>query len=449
MSTAVRSGLISVLIILLGVGGFILLKATKPPPPEKESAVAVPIVRVMDVKKKDIRAEVVESGNVQPKTILDLITEVSGRVTYVSESLQIGYFVTKDELLVEIDPREYRLSVAQFRAQIAQLKAEMAGLVQERENILRNLAVEKAKLELSRSELDRKKKLYESGSLSQSDYDRQNLEYMQMEASHLNQQNALALLKSSEELTKAKMEATEAQLDSANLKLEKTKIFAPFDGRVHEEDVDEGEYIVTGKRLATIYDISAMEIVINLSPEKGMRLVEPLKEFHDFSSFPDLKEINALFKTYGPKGLVRLRVQNRDTTWPCQVTRLKGALDQTTRTIPVVVEVKDPFKDAQPGVRPPLVPGMFVEVVLQGKVFKDVARIPRSAVHEGEVYLLAGGRLQVKPVEIAMMTREDALISKGLNDGDKVILSQIPVPIPGSPLREAPKKPGNQAKISH
>ena len=214
MNAALRSGLISVLIILLGIGGFILLKKTKPAPPEKESAAAVPIVRVLQVEKEDIRAEVVESGNVQPKTILDLITEVSGKVIYVSESLQIGYFVTKGELLVEIDPREYRLSVVQFKAQFAQLRAEMARLTQERENILRNLEVEKAKLELVKSELDRKKKLYESGSLSQSDYDRQNIEYKQMEASHLNQRNALALLKSSEELTQAKMEATEAQLEN-------------------------------------------------------------------------------------------------------------------------------------------------------------------------------------------------------------------------------------------
>ena len=132
--------------------------------------------------------------------------------------------------------------------------------------------------------------------------------------------------------------------------------------------MDEGEYIATGKRLATIYDISVMEIVINLSPEKGMQLVEPLKEHHDFSAFPDLKEINQMFKTYGPRGFVRLRVRDRETTWPCQVTRLEGALDQTTRTIPVVVEVKDPFKEAQPGVRPPLVPGMFVRRAASGEI---------------------------------------------------------------------------------
>ena len=211
--------------------------------------------------------------------------------------------------------------------------------------------------------------------------------------------NALALLKSAEELTKAKMEATDAQLGSAKLKLEKTKIFAPFNGRVQDEDVDDDEYIATGKRLATIYDISTMEIVINLTPEKAMQLIEPLKELGDFSSFPDLKEINTLFKTYGPKGIVRLRVQDRDVTWPCQVTRLKGAIDQTTRTIPVVVEVKDPFKDAQPGVRPPLVPGMFVDVLLQGKLFKDVAQIPRNAIHAGKAYLLVDGKLQIRPVK--------------------------------------------------
>ncbi len=448
MNAAVRSGLISLLIILLGVGGFVLLKATKPPPPEREATAVAPIVRVLEVKKQDITAEVVESGNVQAKTVLDLITEVSGKVIHVAHSLQIGYFVTKGELLVEIDPREYRLSVAQFKAQAAQLRAEMARLAQERQNILRNLEVEKAKVDLVRSELARKKKLYESGSLSQSDYDRQNIEFKQTEVSFLNQQNALALLESAEELTTAKMEATDAQLESAKLKLEKTKIFAPFNGRVQDEDVDEGEYIATGKRLATIYDISTMEIVINLAPEKAMQLIDPLKDVHDFSSFPDLKEINALFKTYGPKGIVRLRIQDHEVTWPCQVSRLKGALDQTTRTIPVVVEVKDPFKEAQPGVRPSLVPGMFVDVLLQGKLFKDVVKIPRNAIHEGKAYLLVHGKLQIKPVEVAMVTKKDAVVSKGLNNGDKVILSPLAVPIPDSPLREAEKASAEQAEDS-
>lgn len=448
MGPRVRSAVISLLIILLGVGGFLLLKATKPPPPKKDAQGAVPIVRVVEVKKEDIRAEVVESGNVEPKTILDLITEVAGRITYVSDSLQVGYFVTRGELLVEIDPREYRLSVAQFTAQIAQLTAEMARLAQERENILRNLDVEKAKLALSKSELARKKKLLESGSLSQSDYDRQNIEYKQMEASVLNQQNALALLQSQEDLTQAKIEATSAQLEAAQLKLEKTKIHAPFNGRVHQEDVDPDEYVAVGKRLATIYDISAMEIVVNLSPVKAVQLIEPLREVHDFSSFPDLKTINNLFKKYGPRGIVRLRWQKRETTWPCQVTRLKGAIDQATRTIPVVVEVEDPFKNAQPGVRPPLVPGMFVDVVLQGKLYKDVARIPRSAVHENKVYLLVDGKLRVRDVEVAMMMREDVLVSKGLQNGDKVILSSIAVPIPGLNLREAKSEPASARSLA-
>ncbi|MEJ2717672.1 MAG: HlyD family efflux transporter periplasmic adaptor subunit, partial [Deltaproteobacteria bacterium] len=302
-----KTFLISTAIILAGVTGFVTLKATKPVPPQKEEEKAHPIVRVINVKTEDVRAFVEETGTVQPKTTIDLTAEVAGRITYVSENMRIGNFVTAGELLVEIDPREYRLAVAQSRAQIAQLKAEMAKVKQEKANIRRNLEVERQKLKLSRAELERKRKLFKSGSISQSEIDKQEIDEKLMEAALLNQQNALALLKSETDLINAKIEATQAQLEMAELKVEKTKILAPVNGRVQEESVEVGQYVPVGQKLGTIYDISAMEVVVHIAPRRMAPLAALVEEKAEFKGITDINQANELIKRYGPTATVQFR----------------------------------------------------------------------------------------------------------------------------------------------
>ena len=113
-------------------------------------------------------------------------------------------------------------------------------------------------------------------------------------------------------------------------------------------------------------------------------------------------------RKHGPKGEVIFRVGKLERKWPGRITRIKSALDPTTRTIPVVVEVKDPFKGVKPGERPPLIPGMFVKVRLQGRVLDDVVSIPRGAVQDGTVYVVEDGKLAIRPVKIEMIIQRSA-----------------------------------------
>ncbi len=437
MAARARTAVISLAILAAGVAGFLALKATKPSPPEKESTRVRPIVRVMEVKTGDFRAAIEESGTVEPKKTLEMTAEVSGRIVYVSKSLKIGFFVKEGELLIEVDPREYRLSVAQAQAELAQLSAELAKIGQEKQNIRRNIEVESYKLALSRSELERMKKLLASGSLSHSELDKQDIDTKQKEVSMVNQQNALALLKSQKDLIQAKIDSTKAKKEMAKLKLEKTKIFAPFNGRIRDETVEEGQYVQVGRTLATIYDTSAMEIVVNFSPTNTSRWVSE-ETRHNFPPLNDLGMVNLWMEKHGPPAKVTFTWSRGTKTWSGKVSRMKGTLDAATRTVPIVVEVKDPFKGVTPGKSPPLLPGMFVDVVIEGALLKDVARIPRSALHNGgSVYVVSDGKLEIRKVDVEMLTRNEAIISNGLKQGDKVILSPVAVPIPGTELRIA------------
>ncbi len=435
MKPIIKTVLICAVILAIGVAGFVGLKATRPTPPKKVIKSEGPLLKAQTAKKEDIKVWVKENGTVTPKTTMDVIVEAPGIIVEVSPNLMPGYFVNKGEKLIQIDPREFKLSVQSNKAQIAQLEAEKARILQERENIRLNLELEQEKLKLAEAELERKRSLLDTASVSQSEVDRQAIEAKTRETALLAQKNALALMKSQVDVIDAKIEATKAQLEMSKLKLEKTTISAPFDGRVTSESAEEGEYAPVGQKLASIFDISAMEIIVNLSSFKMIHL-EVMKKFKSNSeTWKDVNAINRLIRKYGPNAEVTFKWSDNIRVWRGKVTRMTGQLDVATRTVPLVVEVKDPYKNVVPGESPPLVPGMFVDVALEGRTYKDVVRAPRAALHRDKVYLAKDGKLEIREVKTVMRDRDHVLVSEGISDGDKIIVSPISTPIPGMAVR--------------
>jgi multidrug efflux system membrane fusion protein len=87
---------------------------------------------------------------------------------------------------------------------------------------------------------------------------------------------------------------------------------------------------------------------------------------------------------------------------------------------------------ARPGERPPLLKGMFVEVEFRGREMKDRIVLPLTAIHEGRVYVAdKDNRLEIRDVQTEFVQFDDAVISKGVNAGDRVVLSDIIPAIPG------------------
>jgi multidrug efflux pump subunit AcrA (membrane-fusion protein) len=123
--------------------------------------------------------------------------------------------------------------------------------------------------------------------------------------------------------------------------------------------------------------------------------------------------------------------------WNGRVARIKAALDQTTRTLPVVVEVDEPSaEDSIIRAADRLKPGMFVTVRIQGRQVENVHRLPRHLIHDGDtVYLAANDQLSIQPVTILRSFKQNVLISSGLSDGDLVITTPLSGAVPGMKIR--------------
>ena len=126
----------------------------------------------------------------------------------------------------------------------------------------------------------------------------------------------------------------------------------------------------------------------------------------------------AMRRALGLSARVWLRAEGLEVMWPARVARMSDTIDPETRTVGVIVEVDGPYRDVRPGVRPPLLKGLFVEVELLGRARPKQLVIPRNALHIDQVYLLdAENRLRKQPVDLLLTQPEFVVVKAGLTIG--------------------------------
>ena len=105
--------------------------------------------------------------------------------------------------------------------------------------------------------------------------------------------------------------------------------------------------------------------------------------------------------------------------------------------VSVVVEVAKPYDIS--GGRPPLLPGAFVEVLIEGAVVKDALAVPRDAVREAnKVWLVEDGKMYVTELKILRADKDFAYVTSGLEDGARIVLSSIDIVVDGMEIRVQP-----------
>ena len=101
--------------------GFItmgIIIKTGPTIDQKPPASTAPLVRTWIATSETVQLSVLTYGSVLPRTESELIPEVSGRVIKISPSMVSGGFIRKGEILLEIDPLDYEVSLEQARASL-------------------------------------------------------------------------------------------------------------------------------------------------------------------------------------------------------------------------------------------------------------------------------------------------------------------------------------------
>ena len=409
--------------VTCGIVAFAVIKSGKTPPVRVDNKEHHRTVRVITLERTTVVPRVISYGYVEPDRTWQAIPEVSGKVVYVNDNLKKGHFIKEGEVLLRIDTTTYGLAERRGVADLMNVDAKLKELEQQRRNTERLLKIEKQSLNSAAQELRRKRELFKNQYISASDLDREERTFLSHQTAVNNLQNALDLIPSQKKALLAQKKSGESTVSQQRLDVEKTEIRAPFNCRLSSVNIELDQFAGAGTVLAEAISIDRAEIPVSLTPKDFFTLL-PHDNRGTIGPAPDVDSIR---KAIGISAKVRLPVDDTHVfEWDGLFSRTAESMDTETGAITTYITVEKPYENAIPGKRPPLVTNMYVEVVLSGKPLPDRLAVPRHAVRDGAVYISGpDNRLEIRPVEVEFFMQDIAVVSQGINTGEKLVLSDV------------------------
>jgi len=372
--------------IILAVGlilsaGLILSKDR----PERQDAPRqkIPVVRVEELSPRPYQIRIKAYGTTEPSQELALTPQVSGRVQSFASNLVEGGYVTKGQLLFQIDPIDFQLQLQQAKASMAKAEYDLDSVAAQKKAAIQG---------------------YQSFLQAQEPSQDKPLELSPLASFTPQLKNAQAALASAK-----------ANLQQAQLNLSRTNIKAPFSGYLRQVQIAVGQ------------NLGVNQVVGQLFADRPIRLKVSLP-------LADLPWINF----HGPvqKGssvVLEKQIGPESHQWGGEVTHQLQEIDALGRMAQVMVEVTQPTSNL--GFPLPL--NLQLNVTIQGEILKEIYPIPLHALRaKDEVWLVEDrNRLVIRPVKILRKEKEFALVREGMNIGDLIVVSPLEVAISGMPVR--------------
>jgi multidrug efflux pump subunit AcrA (membrane-fusion protein) len=417
--------------VTAGVLLIISMVTTKKGPVRPEISEQSRTVSVVIIKPMSIIPRITGYGYVQPTETWEALPEVSGKIIEIHPELKRGAFISKGSLLVRIDPQSYGFAESRGVASVITAEAQLKELAQQKSNTEKLLRIERQKLQLTRQELDRKKKLFAKGYISASELEQEERNLLAQQTGVDNLVNTLELIPSQEKALLAQKESDVSSLSERRLDIEKTVIRAPFDCRISEVNIELNQFAPAGSRILKAVNISRVEIPVQLSPSEFSNLLAPMLGDRSPIETTNL-DMDAIRKLIGISATIRIPLFHKNAEWEGIFMRTSESIDLDTGAITVFVAVDQPYQKIIPSERPPLVPNLYTEVELQGSPRTQRYIIPFQAIHNGYIYVVSKeSRLQRQKVDIEMVMNDLAIIHEGIEENVSVITTDLVPAIEG------------------
>jgi RND family efflux transporter MFP subunit len=359
--------LIAAVILIGGFAAFGLLAKLKKTPLPSNPPKPFQEVETITARKLDLKVAIPAQGTVEPATVTRAAAEVEGTVIAVSPEFEAGGNFKAGDVLLEIDPADYKAALAQAEAALADAKL---SVVQE------EMKAEQAERDWERIATPGQK----PGDLV--------LRIPQLAAA------------------RARVEATQAAVGKAMRDLERTKLRAPYDGRVRKKLVDLGTHVGKGNGLAEFYATGTLEV----------RLPVPRQD----AAFFDLAGQEITLSETGGQG----------RSWKAVVDRTEGEIQRENRSIIVVARIDGSAADA------PL-PGQVGHPEIGGRSIPGLVRVPRRAFAKSDRVLVVsdGHMVTTRPVKVLRTEKDDVLVSEGIEDGEQICVTALTAVIEGMEVK--------------
>jgi RND family efflux transporter MFP subunit len=330
------------------------------------------VVRTAVVEKRDLTDEIVLTGTLKPRAQVQVVAEVAARLLRLLRDE--GARVAAGETIAVLDDTDYRLGHDRARAALAMADANRAHAVAEKE---------------------RADNLLKTGGITDRD--------------HLSAQVAL-------QLADAGLAQARAELAIAGQQLERTKVKAPFAGRLGKRVPDPGSMLAAGTPLFTMVDDSVFEFQAQVASR-------------DFGKV----KLGAAVQL-AIDALPGVTIEGR-------IARLQPLVEERSRSFGVVVQVAG---------RPDLVGGLFARAAVSVGTAREALVVPPAALvragtdpSRAEIFVVRQGKAEKHAITVGVETQDGIQATNGLVAGDTVVLDP-----PTSLADGAPVEPQNGKRVA-
>jgi membrane fusion protein (multidrug efflux system) len=373
--------------------------------PTAAPAAPAPVVEVAQVEQKDIPIYGEWIGTLAGQVNADIRAQVTGYL--LTRSYKEGSYVTKGQLLYEIDPRPFQAVLDQAKGQLAQAQATV---IQDEAQ----LATADANQLRSRLDVEKYGPLAKANAISKQDFDNS-------VQNNLANQAQVQAAKAAIVAAKAQIQAAQAAVETATINLNFTRLTSPIDGIAGIAQAQVGDLVSTSS--GTLTTVSTLD---------------PIRDYFTVSE----QEYLALRKQFSASGPERWKLQliladGSTYSRPGEFYFADRQVNQNTSAIQLAALFANPGNVLRPG--------QYGKVRAIVRMQPNALLIPQAAVSDQQGnYIVdvvgSDDRVTIRPVQVGERTGAMWVVRGGLKAGERVVVEGQQNIRPGMPVQTKPFK---------
>ncbi|NRB62084.1 MAG: efflux RND transporter periplasmic adaptor subunit [Saprospiraceae bacterium] len=238
---------------------------------EDNSASSIRPVKYLTVGNSQQVGQLTYTGLAKAQQVARLSFKVGGTVSQIP--IKVGDRVRKGQLLALLDATDYQVSYNQSLANVQSAKSQIESAQAQLENARANFLN-------AQSNYNRFEKLYETNSISLSDFEQAKSNYLSAEAS----------LKAAETQVQAAIageKSSESMARSASNQINYTRIEAPFAGIISSINIEPNEIVGQGNPIIELNSIGNPDVEIGVSENAIATITNDQQVEVRFNSIPE------------------------------------------------------------------------------------------------------------------------------------------------------------------
>ena len=342
-------------------------------------------IEAIVIQKKDFPLHVEATGHLAPWQQAEISSETGGIIQH--RFIEEGHFVKEGTLLVQLENREQKIAVAETEAELLKALAEYAVNYSQSGDAA---TPDTSRLHTNRLALYEAERAFSKGILTQAELVEARRRFETEEVLVGTQREAIRA--ATVGLTQAEQRLARVQLD-----LDRTRITAPFAGRISNLSLEVGQRISIGETLFTLLNDRKMKVEVDVLEADLLKLSK-----------------GALAWVLPPA--LDIQTDRKEETLRGNIYSINPFIDINTGTGRVTVALTNPNGR--------LITGMFAKVVLETETLSNRLSVPAEAVLERQgrtlVFRAKNNRAQWVYVTCGARSAVEIEVLEGLAAGDTI-----------------------------